>query len=51
MRQHHGKVDYTADPEALEYRQSMSMSEEDSEFIEGVYDALDDENKTVADDS
>lgn len=33
----HGQVQYVADPEALEYRQSLTMSEEDQEYIESVY--------------
>lgn len=43
VRKNHGEIQYVADPEALEYRQSLTMSEEDSEFIESVYDAVDDE--------
>jgi len=41
----HGEVQYVADPEALQYRQSLTMSEEDSEYIESVYDALEDDGK------
>jgi hypothetical protein len=37
----HGVVEYVADQEALEYRQSLTMPEEDQEFIEHVYDELD----------
>lgn len=40
---HHGEVRYVADAEALEYRQSVSMPEEDAEFIEDVYDRLEDD--------
>ena len=40
IKEHHGQVEYVADPDALQYNQSMTMSEEDSEYIEGVYDAL-----------
>jgi len=43
VTENHGEVQYIADAEALEYRQSMSMSEEDSEFIDNVYGALADE--------
>ncbi len=42
VREHHGEVQYVADPEAMEYRQSLTISEEDSEFIESVYDGLSD---------
>lgn len=37
VRQNHGDVEYVADAEALEYRQSQSMSEEDEEVIEHAY--------------
>jgi len=50
VRAHHGEVAYVADPEALEYRQSLSMSEEDSKFIENVYQGIDDDSTTVAED-
>jgi len=30
----HGQVDYIAEPEALQYRDGLSMSEEDQEFVE-----------------
>lgn len=43
VEQHHGTVDYVATPEALEYHQSISMSAADSEYIEKVYKAVDDE--------
>jgi multidrug efflux pump subunit AcrA (membrane-fusion protein) len=46
----HGDVEYTADPAALQYRQSLTMSDEDLEFIEEVFDeAEDQENVSVAD--
>jgi hypothetical protein len=51
VEEHHGRVEYVADPEALEYRQSLTMSEEDAEYIESVYDALEDEGEAVADDA
>lgn len=50
VREHHGEVQYVADPEALEYRQSLSMSAGDAEFIEQVFDAADDDAKAIADD-
>lgn len=50
VKENHGEVQYVADPEALEYRQSLTISDEDLEFVESVYDALDEENETVADD-
>ena len=36
----HGTVDYVAEPEALEYRESVSMSDEDYEFIERTVQPL-----------
>jgi len=41
-------VEYDADAEAFEYRQSISMSEEDAEYIEKVYE--DEEEENIADD-
>jgi hypothetical protein len=48
VRENHGEVEYVAEPEALEYRQSQIATEDDSEFIETVYDRAEDEG---ADDS
>jgi hypothetical protein len=40
VEQHHGcKLDYVADSAALEYKQSLTMSEEDADYIESVFDA------------
>lgn len=39
----HGEVEYVADAEALEYRQSLDMSDEDLVYLESVYDKLDDD--------
>ncbi len=47
---HHGEVEYVADAEALEYRQSVAMSDEDEEFIESVYEKLDEERGSSDDD-
>lgn len=43
----HGSVDYVADAEALEFRQSATMSDVDQEYIEGVYDELEDDGVTA----
>jgi Meiotically up-regulated gene 113 len=43
VTENHGEVQYVADAEALEYRQSISMTDEDSEFIDNVYGALPEE--------
>src|SRR4029078_6604091 len=37
VKEHHGEVEYTADAEALQYRQSLSMSDDDAEFVEQVF--------------
>jgi len=49
VEKHHGKVDYVADPEALQYRQSLEMTNEDAKFIESVYDSLEDEDAVDVD--
>lgn len=52
VEQNDCKAEYIADPEALEYRQSLTMTEEDAEFIESVYDNSDEEEaEPVADDA
>lgn len=50
VEKHHGKVDYVADPEALQYRQSLEMTDDDSEYIESVYESLEDEDAVDVDD-
>lgn len=47
--ENHGEVQYVADPEALEYRQSTTMSEEDSEYIEEVYEAAEESGEPTRD--
>jgi hypothetical protein len=50
VQQHHGKqVDYIADPEALEYHQSLTMSDEDAQYIERVYNSVEDEPEIAPD--
>lgn len=46
VKEHHGVVDYIyiADAEALEYRQTMEMSEEDLELVEAAYSSGDDDD-------
>ncbi len=43
VESHHGEVEYVADAEALEYRQSLDMSAEDVNYVESVYEKLDDD--------
>lgn len=50
VEENHGEVQYVANPEALEYRQGLEISDEDYEFIESVYDAVDEESEAVTDD-
>ena len=50
VEKNHGKVEYVADPEALEYRQSLGMTDEDLEYIETVYEGVDEESEAVLDD-
>jgi hypothetical protein len=50
VQKNHGEVEFVADAEALEYRQSLTMSEEDQEFIESVYDQLEDDGDSFVDD-
>ena len=42
-----GKIQYVADPEALEYRQSLTMTDEDMEFIETVYEEAEENGESV----
>lgn len=49
VQENHGEVQYVADPEALEYYQSLAMSDEDSEFIEAVYDTVEDKSEPIPD--
>jgi hypothetical protein len=44
VKSHHsGQVEYVAEAEALEYRQSLNIPEEDATYIESVYDAAEEE--------
>jgi len=49
VKENHGEVEYVADAEALQYRQSEAMSDEDAEFIEHVFEAIDDDGEEVED--
>ena len=44
----HGQVEYVADAEALQYHQSLTMSDADEEFIEEVYHEVENAVGTVA---
>ena len=44
VEKHHGKVEYVADAEALQYYQSLTMSDEDLEFIEHVFEEADEDS-------
>ena len=41
----HGEVDYVADPEALQYREGLDMSDDDQEFVENVMHAVIDDDE------
>jgi regulator of replication initiation timing len=49
VQENHGDVQYIADAEALQYRQSVTMSEEDQEYIEHVFDDPDNDGVFVED--
>lgn len=38
VEQNHGEVSYVADAEALQYRQSISMTDEEADYIEKVFE-------------
>jgi hypothetical protein len=51
IRENRGcEVEYIADAEALEYNQSLSMSEEDADYIESVYESVEDERDAIVED-
>jgi Meiotically Up-regulated Gene 113 (MUG113) protein len=43
VKEHHGEIEYLADAEALQYRQSLTMTDEDQQFVESVYNSLEEE--------
>lgn len=43
VKTHRGEIQYVADAEALEYRQSLTMSDDDQEYIEEVFDKFEDD--------
>jgi len=49
VTQHHGTVEYIADMEALEFRQSQQMSDEDAQVIEQAFDYEDEETEPSLD--
>jgi hypothetical protein len=51
VESHHGEVSYLADAEALEYRQSLEMSDEDLEYIEKVYERVEPTDKNSGHDA
>jgi hypothetical protein len=46
VKEQHGEVEYLAEPEALEYHQSIAMSDEDADYIEKVYNQTADGDET-----
>ncbi|MFT3882933.1 MAG: GIY-YIG nuclease family protein [Gemmatales bacterium] len=49
VEREHGVIEYKADPEALQYWQSINMKEEDQEFIEQVFDKVEAAKSPFAD--
>ena len=49
VKEQHGEVEYVADAEALQYRQSLTMTDDDQQFIESVFNGLGDEEEAVLD--
>lgn len=49
VKENHGEVEYVADAEALQYRQSLSMTDEDLEFVEHVFDEAADDGEEALD--
>ncbi|MCA9092852.1 MAG: GIY-YIG nuclease family protein [Planctomycetaceae bacterium] len=41
VKENHGEIDYVVDAEALQYRQSLELTDDDVDYIEHVYDELD----------
>ncbi len=44
VEEHHGEVSYVASPEALQYRESLDMSDDDYDFITEQFDAMSGDN-------
>ena len=49
VKDNHGEIEYVADPEALQYRQSLSMSDEDLAFIDHVFGKAEDDGEATED--
>jgi hypothetical protein len=49
VKENHGEVEYVADAEALQYHQSESMSDDDAQFIEKVFEEIDDDGEELED--
>ena len=43
VQHHHGEIEYVVDPEALQYRDGLEMTDGDLEFVGHVFAELDDE--------
>jgi hypothetical protein len=49
VSENHGQVEYVADPEAKQYRESQSMADDDVEFVERIFEKLDDDDEALED--
>jgi len=50
VEKNHGEVQYVVNPEALQYRQSLEMTDEDVDFVESVYSGLAEKQRAIPDD-
>lgn len=50
VKKNHGEVEYIADMAALQYHQSLTMSVADQEFIEHVFEEVEEEKPALAED-
>lgn len=45
VEKNHGEVDYVADPDALQYRESLELTDEDYEFVEQTVQSFSDDEE------
>ena len=50
VRANHGNVEYIADAAAFEYRESLTMKDEDADYIEQVFEEAEGEKEAVVED-
>jgi hypothetical protein len=42
-KKHRGEVEFVAEPDASEYRESLTMTDEDADYLESVVESLTDD--------